>query len=731
MKKTIIYTSVLLILSCSAPKIHIPGNYEYDPVFEGPKEMNATLSNIETAGELAEKYPEEEIINKEIEVSMTFEYNDEYDSTLFAKPKEKKKKSKDSELEKLSDALKSINNGKDITYSISQTESDEESTERPLPDGEVFAYTRYKNTFVSIKDFITENYYIYYDDVTPVKNVKIKIDDNVAEMNGYNQKGSGGYFKSDGRYKIYSFNLPIRGTEVEIKYLKDSRDAKFNSVIYIPEDHFTKKKIVKIAMPDWLEFDVIEKNMDSTSFKKEIIEESAKSDDEDESVDKKGNKIKKKKKSGKKQKFLVYTFKDVPAFPSLRSARGASYNIPMLYIHYKTANGTEGKKNLMRNTDDLYKWYRLVSGSLKNDTASFAKFTKELVKNAKTDEEKIKTVYYWIQDNIRYIAFEDGIAGFKPDECKDVFANRYGDCKGMANLAKNMLKILGYDARMTWIGTRHLNFSYDKPGLPVDNHAICAVKLNGKFIFLDATENYCPINNYANRIQGRQCIVEDGNSYTVERIPSFGPDYNDISTNETADLVDGNLNIKGKKTFKGESKIVFLRSYNFLKTQNKERAMYFYLTDEKQYIEASNISTSDLSNRDIDAFVNYNLTVGNHSFVNNGKTYVNLDWDRDYANFEFDSTYKVDYDLDFKRQVNKTLTLNLKPGQKASKIPTAISIDNDYYTFNLEIKQVGNTLVYKKKMLFKQDYLPLNVLNKFNEHSKQLNQFYNSYVEIN
>jgi hypothetical protein len=30
--------------------------------------------------------------------------------------------------------------------------------------------------------------------------------------------------------------------------------------------------------------------------------------------------------------------------------------------------------------------------------------------------DKVKAIFYWVQNNIRYIAFEDGIAGFLPDK---------------------------------------------------------------------------------------------------------------------------------------------------------------------------------------------------------------------------------------------------------------------------------------------------------------------------
>ncbi|MBL7837706.1 MAG: hypothetical protein JNM67_09325 [Bacteroidetes bacterium] len=384
----------------------------------------------------------------------------------------------------------------------------------------------------------------------------------------------------------------------------------------------------------------------------------------------------------------------------------------------------------MRNTDDLYNWYKLVSSNLTNDTTQIAPFTRNLVKGLKSDEDKIKAVFYWIQDNIRYLAFEDGTAGFRPDECADVFRKRYGDCKGMANLTKNMLKVLGFDARMVWIGTKHQNFSYDIPGMPVDNHAICAVKLNGKFVFLDGTENYCAFNEYANRIQGRRCIVENGDSYTIERIPEWGYEHNEEASVETISIKGNVLEAKIKKTFLGESKLDLIRQYNFLRSENRERVMYLYLSDDNPSIKVSNLNTTDMSNRDINPVLDYNMSVSDQIYKNGNKLLVNIEWDREFDGFWLDSTRTVDLDLQHKMYIKRHVTFNLANGQKVLKLPKPVLIDNEYYSFKLEMKVVGNTIVYTKSIIGKKDYIPAAMLKQFRKDCGELSKFYNTFIEL-
>ncbi|MBO9684522.1 MAG: hypothetical protein J7502_17955, partial [Flavisolibacter sp.] len=70
---------------------------------------------------------------------------------------------------------------------------------------------------------------------------------------------------------------------------------------------------------------------------------------------------------------------------------------------------------LFENVKDLYNWYHFVTTDIGNKPDELKSKVDELVFNKKTDIEKIESIFYWVQDNVRYIAFENGIMGFKTD----------------------------------------------------------------------------------------------------------------------------------------------------------------------------------------------------------------------------------------------------------------------------------------------------------------------------
>ena len=205
-----------------------------------------------------------------------------------------------------------------------------------------------------------------------------------------------------------------------------------------------------------------------------------------------------------------YTATKIPEIAREESAPGKSHIYPHLLILAKSFSNQGKEITLFKSVEDLYSWYHSLTELMKNDSEGLKGKVIELTQGKTSDLEKVKAIYYWVQDNIRYIAFEDGLAGFKPDECQFVYEKRYGDCKGMANLTKEMLLLAGFDARLTWIGTDRIAYDYSTPNLAVDNHMICTLILNGKEYFLDPTDKYSSFDDYAERLQNRQVLIENG-----------------------------------------------------------------------------------------------------------------------------------------------------------------------------------------------------------------------------
>jgi hypothetical protein len=383
-----------------------------------------------------------------------------------------------------------------------------------------------------------------------------------------------------------------------------------------------------------------------------------------------------------------------------------------------------------KNLQEQYNWYKSLVKQIGNDPATFKDKVNEIVKDKKTDAEKIQAVYSWMQANIRYIAFEDGIAGFKPEKAQEVYRRKYGDCKGMANLTTEMLKVLGYDARLCWIGTNHIAYDYSTPSLAVDNHMICALKLNGKFSFLDATEKYIGYGEYAERIQGRQVLIEDGAKYILEKIPVPAGTQNTQTVKQVlkieAAAITGNVELN----YKGESKEYMLFQLNSITQQNRDAALVQYLGDNNNNYKIDNIKTDGLQDWNKDLSIKYDLQYANAVTEFGDEKYIDVDIKKEFGGLNIDTARKQDYLMPYKFHISNITELQLPDGFTVAELPKPLEIKNSTYSFDLRYELNGNKLVYKKELMILNPLIKVNQFNTWNADNAKLNNFYNEQITL-
>ena len=217
-------------------------------------------------------------------------------------------------------------------------------------------------------------------------------------------------------------------------------------------------------------------------------------------------------------------------------------------------------------------------------------FTTSFLKEGLSDKEKIAAIFKWVQSNIQYVAFEDGLAGFKPAAAAGVVKVKYGDCKGIANLLVNLLKSNGFDARHAWIGTRSNNYNYSIPSLVVDNHMICALQYNEKTYYLDATGKSALWEVAPPHLEGKEVMISDGDSFIVNTIPTSKPERNIIS-------ISGKLNIGAQVptvslhvNIKGHFKSDFMGYYTYSSIEDKQSLPYYFM---KKYVDGVTIEEAN------------------------------------------------------------------------------------------------------------------------------------------
>lgn len=192
--------------------------------------------------------------------------------------------------------------------------------------------------------------------------------------------------------------------------------------------------------------------------------------------------------------------------------------------------------------DDLYTYLRPKLESHENVDADIAALAGQLAGEAGTGTQaRIDAVARWVRKNIRYVAIEHGELAHKPVPAAEVLRNRYGDCKGSANLICALLKSMGIDGRRVWVGTRGgvvAPFS-KSTSLGGADHMIAAAFVGDSVIYVDGTAENAPRGYVSKFIAGQECMIENGDRYLLTHVSDPYP--SESLLRQTGRLaVDGN-----------------------------------------------------------------------------------------------------------------------------------------------------------------------------------------------
>ena len=464
------------------------------------------------------------------------------------------------------------------------------------------------------------------------------------------------FSKLDGKYvenKVVDFNEKnpklTKGSKTSLKLTYDIKNPRFLSAFYFGDFYpIINNKVTIIA----------DKNIQFT-FKSFQLNN--------------GTKITFKKKKKGTNYVYTWTTKNTKKFEIESNAPNYKTILPHI-IPIITSYQQNGKtKKLLDGVEGLYSWYySLVENINKEETdPALITLVEELTKGKESDIEKVKAIYYWTQQNIKYIAFEYALGGFIPREANEVFQKKYGDCKDNSSILYKMLEIAGLQGNLTWIGTRKIPYTYEEVPTPaVDNHMILTYENKNNTYYLDATGRYIQIEYPSSFIQGKEALIANGNNFKVKKIP----------------VVPAHLN-----------KVV-----------------------DTTYIQISNRDIIGTSNSTFSGYIKNNLfyNLENTRKEADVKELYNPHFNKIVSSVKTKEDRKYGIEFDYKRQFSYTNIIEIPDGYEVSYLPTSVSYSNDLISIDLSYSTDKNKIVCKQDVVF--NFIKLN---------KEQQQKVNTFVE--
>jgi hypothetical protein len=383
----------------------------------------------------------------------------------------------------------------------------------------------------------------------------------------------------------------------------------------------------------------------------------------------------------------------------------------------------------LSNLDDLYRFsYHFIKTVNTSISPEIKRVTDSLTANAKTQEEKARNIYSWVQHNIKYVAFEDGFGGFVPREAGLICTRRFGDCKDMASILTEMTKAAGITSYFTWIGTRDLPYSFTSIPLPsVSNHMICTILLNGQFIFLDGTDPTCAFGTPSEGIQGKEAMISiNEKEYKILNVPIIDKKQNTLVDSTWLELTPTGIKGKIKQDMHG---------YFAMNTYGK--LMYWDKKDLRDHIKNEFVRGSNKFQLDT-FFVARKPTTeeiswsGNFSLPDYAKKigneyYLNLNLFKFFENRRIDFPQrKIPIEQNFKYTKKYVTLLKLPDGYKVTYLPEGKTYHNNVWGFDIKYEQKGNLVTFTQE--FDNNNLLLTS-EQFESWNKVLDNLFPAYKE--
>jgi transglutaminase-like putative cysteine protease len=183
----------------------------------------------------------------------------------------------------------------------------------------------------------------------------------------------------------------------------------------------------------------------------------------------------------------------------------------------------------VKDWEAVGRWYEgLLAGVPRGSEAVGAK-ARELIADAPGRRERLERLVDFARRQVRYVAVQVGIGGFRPASAAETMDRLWGDCKGKAFLLIDLLREAGiqaYPALALLDLSGRVDAEFPAP-IGQFNHMIVAVPaddlglgpeapVSGGYLFLDATQSRGALSWLHPAVQGQEVlVVRDGRGILV------------------------------------------------------------------------------------------------------------------------------------------------------------------------------------------------------------------------
>jgi len=382
----------------------------------------------------------------------------------------------------------------------------------------------------------------------------------------------------------------------------------------------------------------------------------------------------------------------------------------------------------MSNWESFGNWvFRLNKGKDKLPPSEIHKI-EQLLAGINDNKEKVKILYYYMQDYNRYINVKIDVGGLQAYPAEYVCNNRYGDCKALTNYMKTILKYAGItsyytlvnmDKKVTDIQT---DFTYQ-----AFNHVILTVPFAHDTLFLECTSKNLPFGYIHTGIQNRKALLVDENHSRLIKVPELKPmdvlcsQKYEINLRQTGDAY---VNIVIREKGSG------FENTNYLYTVDRQKDLDKFLKDRIGMFDVEKSALADYVRDNAKTTILAQGVIYN-IYKNYGNNIVITPFPRKMPPYEAPASRTQDIRLEYPEYYRDTIIYHI-PGKQVTKIPEDIYIQERYGIYSLNFKIENNDFIIYKTIMINAGKYDLNEYNNFYAFIRKIinNENKKFYLEV-
>lgn len=393
---------------------------------------------------------------------------------------------------------------------------------------------------------------------------------------------------------------------------------------------------------------------------------------------------------------------------------------------------------VLRNVSDLFAWYETMIDQIAPcDLNLIPGIVDALLVGAVSDEEKIRRIFRYVQDQIKYVAFEDGLGGLIPRNANDVLNKRFGDCKDMSNLMYAMCEYAGVPAYLTWVGTRDIPYSYDELPTPgVDNHMILTAGDPDdpeRFYWLDATSSTVEFGVPTSFIQGKEALVRLApGEFRVIEVPIMAPDYNAIRERVNIRFDAGKLSGDAELRLAGAFRASAVVDFKSFARQSRDERNYLnsYLQKGNNKFNLSDYTLTIPEVHSGEVVIDHSFQLEDYAFADDQELIINMNIARFFDNDKIEDDREQPRSFRFKSLIDYTTELELPEGFELDHLPESRMFNSDDFGFKFTYESEGRRIIYRQEVTMNMIVLQPSQFADWNSMINELKQAYRDAVVL-